>query len=53
MPAAQTVTLFLMDGTPTGRIKCTLSNWIGQVYVLPRTSLSASTRREELTRSGV
>lgn len=53
MPAAQTVTLFLMDGTPTGRIKCTLSNWIGQVYVLPRTGLAGSTRREELTRSGV
>lgn len=30
MAAPKTVTLFLIDGSPAGRIKCTLGNWIGQ-----------------------
>ena len=31
--------LFLMDGEATGRIKCTLANWTGIAYKIPRTYL--------------
>lgn len=24
-----------MDGTPDGKIKCTIGNWIGVVYKIP------------------
>lgn len=51
--APKTVTLFLMDGTPSGRIKCSLTNWIGQVYLLPRTALTISKERKDLHQTGV
>lgn len=53
MAAPKTVTLFLMDGSPAGRIKCTLGNWIGQVYRIPRTEITRSADREELKQTGV
>jgi hypothetical protein len=33
----KSINLFLMDGTPNGRIKCTLANWTGVAYKIPRT----------------
>ena len=28
----ESINLFLMDGTASGRIKCTLANWTGVAY---------------------
>jgi len=48
----KSVNLFLMDGTPTRRIKCTLSNWTGVAYKIPLifmiTSLKFNTQNHEL-----
>ena len=35
----KSINLFLMDGEATGRIKCTLANWTGVAYKIPRTEL--------------
>ena len=35
----KSINLFLMDGDPSGRIKCTLANWTGVAYKIPRTEL--------------
>lgn len=45
--------LFLMDGTPKGRIKCTLANWTGIAYKIPRTELDKCKGRNDLSQSGV
>jgi len=31
----KSINLFLMDGTPNGRTKCTLANWTGIAYKIP------------------
>ena len=45
--------LFLMDGEATGRIKCTLANWTGIAYKIPRTYLEKCKERADLKQSGV
>lgn len=35
----KTINFFLIDGEPTKRIKCTLQNWTGIVYKIPRAML--------------
>lgn len=45
--------MFLMDGTPTGRIKCSLDNWVGKVYLIPRTDIAESKKRTELSQTGI
>ena len=35
----KSINLFLMDGEASGRIKCTLANWTGVAYRIPRTAL--------------
>ncbi|MBP2029017.1 hypothetical protein J2Z35_002855 [Acetoanaerobium pronyense] len=47
------INLFLIDGTATGRIKCTLANWTGIAYKIPRTELDKCKDRGELSQSGV
>lgn len=47
------ITLFLMDGSATGRIKCTLANWTGVAYKIPRTELESCRERNDLKQSGV
>ncbi len=47
------ISLFLIDGNVQGRIKCTLANWTGVVYKLPRTELEKSRERRDLNQSGV
>jgi hypothetical protein len=42
-----------MDGAPTGRIKCTLMNWTGIVYKIPRTELEQCKGRNDFSQSGV
>lgn len=47
------INLFLMDGAPTGRIKCTVPNWTGLAYKIPRTELDKCKGRTDLSQSGV
>ena len=49
----KSINLFLMDGDPIGRIKCTLANWTGVAYKIPRTELDACKGLDKLTQSGV
>lgn len=49
----KSINLFLMDDTPSGRVKCTLANWTGVAYRLPRTELEKCKGRDDLTQSGV
>ncbi len=53
MAAPRTVQMFLMDGSPHGRIKCSLDNWVGKVYLIPRTEIIRSKDRPELTQTGI
>ena len=47
------INVFLMDGDSSGRIKCTLSNWTGVAYKIPRIELEKCKDRKELKQSGV
>lgn len=47
------INLYLMDGTASGRIKCTLANWTGVAYKIPRTELEKCKERDDLKQSGV
>ena len=49
----KSINLYLMDGNPSGRMKCTLANWTGIAYKIPRTELEKCKRREDLSQSGV
>lgn len=42
-----------MDGEVTGRIKCTLANWTGLAFKVPRTYLDKCKDREDLKQSGI
>lgn len=53
MGRGKSINLFLMDGTATGRIKCTLANWTGVAYKIPRTELEQCKERDDLKQSGV
>jgi len=45
--------MLLLDGEPSGRIKCTLGNWTGVAYKIPRIMLDSCKDREHLKQSGV
>lgn len=47
------IQLFLMYGESGGRIKCTLANWTGVAYKIPRTELDKCKERDDLKQSGV
>lgn len=49
----KSINLFLMDGEPSGRIKCTLANWTGVAYKIPRTALDPCKERDDLKQSGI
>ncbi len=53
MKNSKNFNLFLMDGEVTGRIKCTLSNWTGLAYKVPRLYLEICKDRQDLKQSGV
>lgn len=44
----KSINLFLMDGEPNGRMKCTLANWTGVAYKIPRTKLDSCKGRDDL-----
>lgn len=49
----KSINLYLMDGTANGRIKCTLANWTGVAYKIPRTEIENCKDRDDLKQSGV
>ncbi|MDO4913952.1 MAG: GIY-YIG nuclease family protein [Bifidobacteriaceae bacterium] len=53
MVKAKNINLYLMDGTPTGRVKCTLANWTGLVYRIPRVSIKDAKEIQYLHQTGV
>lgn len=53
MPKSKTLKLFLMDGEPSGRIKCSLANWTGIAYKIPRTALDKCKDLDILKQSSV
>lgn len=52
-PRGKSINLYLMDGDAGGRIKCTLANWTGIAYKIPRTELEKCKERDDLKQSGV
>lgn len=53
MSRSKNINIFLMDGDASGRIKCTLANWTGVAYKIPRTEIDRCKDREDLKWSGV
>lgn len=53
MARGKSINLFLMDGDANGRIKCTITNWTGVAYKIPRTELDQCKERNDLKQSGV
>ena len=53
MNNSKSFNLYLMDGDVTGRIKCTLANWTGIAYKIPRSYLDKCEDRQDLRQSGV
>lgn len=53
MARGKTIQLYLMDSVPKGRIKCTLANWTGIAYKIPRTELEKAKSINYLKQSGV
>ena len=53
MSRGKSINLYLMDGDVNGRIKCTLANWTGLAFKIPRISLEICKDRYELKQTGV
>lgn len=53
MARGKNINLYLMDGDVNGRVKCTLANWTGLAFKIPRTTLASCKDREELKQAGV
>lgn len=53
MVGGKSINLFLIDGDPNGCIKCTLANWTGLAYKIPRTLIEKCRDRDDLKQSGV
>ena len=49
----KSINLFLMDNKADGRIKCTLANWTGVSYKIPRVDLDKCKDRKDLKQTGV
>ncbi|PIE84429.1 MAG: methionine sulfoxide reductase [Bacteroidia bacterium] len=53
MGRGKNINLFLMDGRASGRIKCTLANWTGVAYKIPRTQLDRTKGIDYLQQTGI
>ncbi|MBA4745822.1 MAG: GIY-YIG nuclease family protein [Muricauda sp.] len=49
----KTIKLFLIDGEPSGRMTCELSNWTGKAYKIPRILIKESYSRDDLKNPGI
>lgn len=52
MSKGKNINLYMMDGDASGIIKCTLANWTGVAYKIPRTELERCRERDDLKWSG-
>ncbi len=53
MSFGKTIKMFLIDGDPSGRLTCELSNWTGLAYRIPRTEVKKCSDRPNLNSTGV
>lgn len=53
MARGKNINLYLMDGDVNGKVKCTLANWTGLAFKIPRTTLASCKDRGELKQAGV
>lgn len=53
MGHSKTLKLFLIDGDVNGRIKCSLANWTGVAYKIPRIDMHKCKTMDILNQSGV
>lgn len=53
MTFGKTIKMFLIDGDPSGRLTCELSNWTGLAYRIPRTEVKKCGDRPNLNSTGV
>lgn len=53
MTFGKTIKMFLIDGDPSGRLTCELSNWTGLAYRIPRTEVKKCADRPNLNSTGV
>jgi hypothetical protein len=53
MSYGKTIKIFLIDGSPNGRMSCELSNWTGKAYKIPRINIKDCTDRGDLVSTGV
>lgn len=53
MARGKSINLYLMDGDVNGRVKCTLANWTGLAFKIPRTSLGLCKDRDDLKQTGI
>ena len=49
----KTISLFLIEGDPNGRLVCELSNWNGKAYKIPRIKLKSCIDRKDLAACGI
>jgi len=49
----KTITVFFVDGSPNGLIKCTNENWNGVAYKIPRIDLEKYKDRPHLKQTGI
>lgn len=53
MKFGKTIKLFLIDGEPSGRMTCELSNWTGKAYKIPRIKVKDCVDRPDLVNPGI
>ena len=53
MKRGKNIQMFLLDGDVNGRIKCSVANWTGVAFKVPRISLDICKDRNELKQTGV
>lgn len=53
MPIAKKIELFLPDGNPTGCIICSVANWDGKIFRIPKSLLANYSSRSELQYTGI
>ena len=53
MGFGKTIKLFLIDGEPSGRMTCELSNWTGKAYKIPRIKVKECSDRPDLQNTGI
>jgi len=53
MKFGKTIKLFLIDGEPSGRMTCELSNWTGKAFKIPRIKVKDCFDRPDLVNPGI